>query len=175
MFLLFEQKLCNNKAKCLFELLMLSHIWCRSRKFYLAYKSWWIDKVQVVYFSCLFIVAPQFGAYYGGLNHLFPKAGHFCCILVLWGCQLDLGGGWVYRRLHCIIDFIIVCLHIARPLCSPATAPKVEWHHQQSALTYFAFWQIHCRFLLLKAADILFLTISKPIACLNNSVKWCQR
>lgn len=80
--------------------------------------------MQVVYFSCPFIVAAQLGACYGGLNHYFSDACHFCCTLVLRGCQLDLGG-WVYRLLHCIKEFIIVCLHIARPLCS-STTPKVE-------------------------------------------------
>lgn len=124
---LIVQKLHNNKTKCLFKLLVFSHIWCVSQKFYLAYKLE-IDKVRVVHFSCLFITAAQFGAYYGGLYRLFPKAGHFCRTLIPWRCQLDLGGGGLYGLLHRIIDFMIARLHIARPLCFPATAPKVEWH-----------------------------------------------
>lgn len=81
--------------------------------------------MQVVYFSGLYIVAAQFWADDGGFYCLFPKAGHSCRILVLRGCRIDLGGGGVYKILRCIIDFIIICLHIARPLCSPTTAPKV--------------------------------------------------
>lgn len=121
----------NNKAQCL-----ATSVVCHGRSSWL--RKSWIDKMQVVYFSCPFIVAAQFEACYGGLNRSFSDTCHFCRTLVLRGCQLDLGGG-VYRLLHCIKEFIIVCFHIARPLCSPTADPKVEWH--QSALTCFAFWQ----------------------------------
>lgn len=50
-----------------------------------------------------------------------------CCP---WQGRLDLWG--IYQLLRCIIDFIIICLHIATPLCSQTTAPKVEW--RQSSL-----------------------------------------
>lgn len=51
-----------------------------------------------------------------------------CCP---WQGRFDLWG--IYRLLRCIIDFIIICLHIATLLCSQTTAPKVEW--RQSSLS----------------------------------------
>lgn len=61
------------------------------------------------------------------LNCRRPAMLWLCCP---WQGRLDLRG--IYQLLRCIIDFIIICLHIATPLCSQTTAPKVEW--RQSSL-----------------------------------------
>lgn len=138
------------------------------------HSSWlrksWIDKMQVVYFSCPFI-APVWDMLWRLKLLIFRRRSflsHACPARLptrswWWDVQTITLHKRIHYRLFAHSQASVFTNNSSQGRMTPISSYLV---------CFLADFIVDLSFLL-KAAHVSFLTISKPIACLNNSVKWC--